>query len=73
MAKNADYNPNHSQIFENSNRLLTYKEASHYTGYSVSYLRKLKCAGRIPYIQRGRSVRFRIAALDEWNLESEVS
>ena len=55
------------------NRLATYREASEYLRYSEVYLRRLVKEGKIPYIKRGRSIRFRIAALDKWNLESEVS
>jgi excisionase family DNA binding protein len=58
-------------IFEN--RLMNYSEAATYLRYSEVYLRRLVKDGKIPYIKRGRSIRFRVASLDQWNKESEVS
>ena len=58
-------------LFEN--QLMTYAETAAYLRYSESYLRRLVSKGKIPHIKRGRTVRFRVASLDRWNQEREVT
>ncbi|MFW5876099.1 MAG: helix-turn-helix domain-containing protein [Myxococcota bacterium] len=43
---------------------LTYRQAAHYTGWSVGHLRNLVSAGQIPVYGRPRSRRFRRDMLD---------
>ena len=61
---------------------LTYKQAAHYTGWSVPYLRNLVSAGQIPVYGKHRVRRFRVdmldlfltdpdAALRKWGLEKK--
>lgn len=40
--------------------------ASRITGYSVNYLYHLASSGAIPYVKRGRSLRFDVNELQQW-------
>lgn len=56
---------------EEIDRLLSYKEAATYTGFSVSFVKRLKRiqeeGGRgIPFAKIGHSVRFRKSDIDAW-------
>ncbi len=58
---------------------ITEKEAAHYIGMSVPYLRASRCNGNReehtpapPYIKVGRSVRYLIADLDRWLQQNRV-
>lgn len=54
----------HSQNLSN---LLTPEEASRYTGFSVSWLAKLRCRGGGPrYAKIGLKIRYPREELDQW-------
>jgi excisionase family DNA binding protein len=55
------------------NQLLDYPQASKYLGVSVSFLKKAKARGDIPFVPVGDLVRFRIASLNRWIQRKEVS
>ena len=61
---------NGKRIFENTKRLLTYKQAAKYLGISEVYLRRLKAAGRIKTVPIGfgirPGIRLDISDLDQW-------
>lgn len=59
------------KLFEN--KLLTYKQAAIYLSLSEPYIRRLKSEGRIPYVEFGKAVRFRISSLERWVHEREVT
>lgn len=60
-----------NRIFEN--HLLDYKQAAQYLSVSVVHLRKLKAAGKIPFVPMGkRGVRFRVFSLNEWVEKREI-
>lgn len=61
-----------SKLFEN--QLLTYKQAASYLGISVSYLRELKSKKKVSFVFVGhRAVRFRVASLDSFVRQREVT
>lgn len=47
-------------------RWLTIDEASTYTGFAKGTLYHMVSDRRIPFVKKGRSLRFDRAALDEW-------
>lgn len=55
------------------NQLLNYQQASKYLGISEPYLKKLKNRNNVPFVEIGKSVRFRIASLNRWIQQREVS
>lgn len=56
------------------NQLLNYTQAAQFLGVSPQYLRELKSRGRIAAVEIGpRCVRFRVASLNKFVLEREVS
>ena len=56
------------------NQLLGYEEAAQYLSMSESYLRRLKHQGLIPYVPIGRrGIRFKVASLNRWISEREIS
>jgi len=57
-------------LFDN---LLEYPQAASFLGISVRHLKRLKVRGKVPYVQIGRLVRFRVASLDRWAQRKEVS
>ena len=48
--------------------LLSAEQAAEYLGVAVQTLSKWRCTGEqsIPYIRVGRSIRYRVEALEEW-------
>ena len=53
--------------------VLSFSEASDYTGFSRSYLYKLTSSGTIPhYKPTGKMLYFRKSELDEWVLSHKV-
>lgn len=56
------------------NQLLTYDQAAMILGVTPQYLRVLKANGQIPSVDIGpKCVRFRVASLNRWIAEREVS
>ena len=47
-------------------RYLSIEQASAYLGLSVSYLQKLTCRGRVPYVKVGRRCLYDRTLLDKW-------
>ena len=45
---------------------LSYTSAAQYLGVAVGTLRNWVCARRVPFVRRGRVVRFRRESLDDW-------
>lgn len=66
----ADESKSAMPFFEN--QLLSYKEAARYLRISEPYLRRLKQQGKIPYVQIGRGVRFRLSSLNSWVERREI-
>lgn len=60
--------------FNDTDTFFTIKEASDFTGYSVSYLRKMTMRRDIPYYKVGgsRSVRFKKSELMEFLTQCRV-
>ncbi|WP_413569177.1 helix-turn-helix domain-containing protein [Bdellovibrio sp. HCB117] len=54
------------------NQLFSYKEAARYLRLSEVYLRKLKAKGKIPFVEVGRGIRFRVSSLNAWIAEREI-
>ncbi len=56
-------------------RLLSEKEAALYLGVSLDTLRRLRYSGKLDYVpigQTGRGIRYDLADLDLWILQSKV-
>jgi excisionase family DNA binding protein len=53
-------------------RLYSVKEAAPYLGRSVTALREMLWAGKLPYIKDGRRILLDIRDIDEWIEKSKV-
>jgi excisionase family DNA binding protein len=54
-----------------TDRLLTAEDVAALIGMQVDYVYKLVRAGQVPHLRFGRSVRFRLEAIEEWLHEQE--
>ncbi len=55
------------------NLMMSYKQAAQYLSVSVAHLRKLKNAGKVPFVPIGRrGVRFRVKSLNQWAESREI-
>lgn len=45
---------------------LSERDAAAYLAFSEDWLRKMRRAGRVPFIRVGRSVRYRVRDLEKW-------
>lgn len=70
LRQNRDGYTESHQLFDN--QLLSFAKSAKYLGISVSYLRRLKQKGVIPFVRIGkRGIRFRVASLNAWIAERE--
>jgi excisionase family DNA binding protein len=53
-------------------RLYSVKEAASYLGRSVTALREMIWAGKLPYIKDGRRILLDVQDMDEWIEKSRV-
>lgn len=55
--------------------LLSAEQAAEYLGVAVQTLSKWRCTGEqnIPYIRVGRSIRYRLEALEQWLQDRTVA
>jgi excisionase family DNA binding protein len=51
---------------------LSERDAAAYLAFSEDWLRKMRRAGRVPFIRVNRSVRYRIRDLDKWQDQHAV-
>lgn len=54
-------------------RLLTAAEAASYLGYAEGTVRNKVSRGEIPFVRFGRTVRFRLSALERWIEDQDVA